>query len=295
MTTVNKAFSPSNIFQGAADVWLGIGAPASAVPPVEYTNTLQLNSLGEPPDSNTTGSMLTAAVGTTGSGGSGYAIGDYLLMNAGGAVLRVASVSSGAVTAFNIIHPGSGYSVANNQAVTALTGVGTSVTVNVTAIQAGIHLGATDGPASLSISPKFNEIRADAHAAPIDVAFVSQSCEIDITIKEMVLKNFDRYFAGLLSGKYFNLVAGSTNPAADFLQIGSQRSSAMQTFTLMMIAPRRDSTTGWLYVMAYKAYLKSSFPIAMDRKKETSIKLKFGCIADTSRVVQDQVLQIVRY
>src|SRR3954465_11041660 len=120
MTTVSKAFNPADIFQGPCDVWLGIGAPASATPPVEYTNTLQLTFDGLPSDSNTTGIMLTAGPGTTGSGGSGFAAGDMIQMTTGGAVLKVVTVSAGAILTLLVIHGGTGYSVANNQAANAV-------------------------------------------------------------------------------------------------------------------------------------------------------------------------------
>lgn len=298
MTTVSKGFSPSDIFQGPADAWLGIGAPASAVPPVEYTNTLQLNSAGEPADSNTTGGILTGTVGTTGSGGSGYVVGDYVSVTQTGAVngiLRVKTVSTGAILTFDVIRPGTGYSVANNLVIVTITGVGTGATGRVLTIEAAVNLGLTDGPASTNINPKFNEIMSDNFAAPVDVAFVSQACEIDIIVKQTNLRRIQRYFAGLNTGAYFDLLAGSTNPACDLLQIGSSRSSASQVSTLMLIAPRRDSATGWMYMLAYRAYLAGSIAPIFDRKKETTYKLKFKCLADTSRAATDQVLQIVRY
>lgn len=211
MPTVAKAFSPADIFQGPADLWLDLGAPVSAVPPVQYTNTLQLDATGAPPDSGS----------------------------------------------------------------------------------AGVNLGLTEGPCSVSIHPKFNEIRADQFAAPVDAAFVSLACEIDFNIKELNLARFPKYFAGILTGTYTDVTAGA-NPACDFLQIGSNKSSQAQLHTLMLIAPRRDVANKWIYVFAYKTYLKSAITLPLDRKKETVIKLKFGCIADTARVAKDQVLQMIR-
>lgn len=212
MPTVAKSFTPADIFQGPADLWIDLGAPASAVPPVQYTNTLQLNGSGEPPD----------------SGASGF------------------------------------------------------------------NVGLTEGPCTVNINPKFSEIRADQFAAPVDAAFVSLASEIDFAVKETQLSKFPKYFAGILTGTYSNLGAGGTNPAADFLQIGSNKSSQAQLHTLMLIAPRRDVASKWLYVFAYKAYLKSAISLQLDRKKETVIKMKWGCIADPARVAKDQVLQIVR-
>lgn len=212
MPTVAKSFNPADIFQGPADIWIDIGAPPSAVPPVQYTNTLQLNASGEPPDSGSS----------------------------------------------------------------------------------GIHLGLTEGPCSLSIMPKFNEIRADNFAAPIDAAFVSLACEVDFGVKEFNLVRIPKYFSGLTTGKYSNLGAGSANPAADLLQIGSSASATANFHTIMLISPRRDAAGKYLYLFAYRTFVKSSLAFHFDRKKETVIKLKVACIADPARIAKDQVLQIVR-
>ena len=212
MPTVSKAFTPSDIFQGPADIWLDIAAPASAVPPVLFTNTLQLNASGEPPDSGV----------------------------------------------------------------------------------AGVSLGLTEGPCAVSIAPKFNPIRADQFAGDVDAAFVSLGCEIDFSIKETNLLKMPKYFSGILTSIYTNLSAGSSNPAADMLQIGSNKSSQAQVHTILMIAPRRDVASKWMYVMAYRCYLKGVISLAFDRRKETVIKTKWGCIADPARVPKDQVMQIIR-
>ncbi len=207
-----KSFTPADILQGPADIYLDVQAPASAVPPVQYTNTLQLDASGQPPD--------------------------------GGAL--------------------------------------------------GIHLGLSEGPASISIHPKFSEIRADQFAGPIDVAFVSLECEIDFAIKESSLTRIQKFFAGVLTGTYASLPIGVTNPAADFLQIGSAKTSAVNLHTLLLITPDRGTAAKWAYVMAYKAYLASAVALPIGRSKETVLKLKWKLIADTARVAKDQVLQIVR-
>lgn len=211
MALVTKVFTPGNIFQGPADVYLDLGAPPSAVPPVQYTNTLTLDSSGQPSD--------------TGS--------------------------------------------------------------------AGIHLGLTEGPASLAWTEKFEEIRADQLAAAVDAAFISAMAEIDFNVKETNLSRLKKFFAGPNTGAYFDLPIGITNPAADMLQIGAMRSSAVQFHTLLLVAPRRDATGKYLYILAYRALLVSAIAAALDRKKETVYKLKFKCLADVSRVAKDQTMQIV--
>jgi hypothetical protein len=55
---VTIQFSPSNIWQGAADIYLDVAAPPSAIPPIIGTNTLVLNANGEPNDSGGNGIHL---------------------------------------------------------------------------------------------------------------------------------------------------------------------------------------------------------------------------------------------
>lgn len=84
-------------------------------------------------DINTKGGI---AMATLGAGGTGYVAGDTVTVD-GGAVLatvRVDTVAVGAVTAFTVLTIGSGYSVANNIATTAVTGIGTGFKVNITGI-----------------------------------------------------------------------------------------------------------------------------------------------------------------
>lgn len=211
MPVVTKTYTPANIIQGPADVFVDVAAPASAVPPVQGTNTLTIDLSGQPSDAGT----------------------------------------------------------------------------------AGFHIGLSEGPAVLSLTPKFEEIRADQFGAPVDAAFVSSETEIDLIVKETILTNLQKYFTSPL-GTYFNLATGITNSASDFLQVGSPKSSGATLRTLLLIAPRRDATSKFWYVLAYKAALKSALAMSLDRKKEATYKLKFYCIADPSRVASDQVLQIVK-
>lgn len=158
----------------------------------------------------------------------------------------------------------------------------------------GFHLGLTEGPCSISIQPKFNEIHADQFAGPIDVAYTSLACEIDFAVKEINLAKVPKYFTGLLTGSYFDLSAGAVNPAADMLQIGSSNATTANFHSVVLMAPIRGQTNKWLYVFAYKAYLKSSFSFQLSRSKESIVKLKMACVADATRQPRDQVLQVYR-
>jgi hypothetical protein len=215
--STTKIYTPANIIQGPADIFIDVAAPPSAVPPVQGTNTWAA-----------TGTYAIDATGQPSDAGS-----------------------------------------------------------------AGFHVGASEGPAVLSVTPKFEEIRADQFAASLDAAFVSLETEIDLVVKEAVLANLQKLFSSPL-GRYTNVTAGATNPAADFLQIGSPTSSAATLRTLLLVSPDRAASGKYWVLQAYKAALKSAVALEFQRSTAVTWKLKFYCIADTSRVLKDQVLQLVR-
>lgn len=208
---VTKVFTPADIWQGPADVYLDVAAPTSAIPPVAGTNTLTLDVSGQPTD----------------------------------------------------------------------TGA------------AGVHLGITEGPVMVDFQPGFHDILGDQLGAQVDAALVSLKGNIDFALKEMNFVNLVKYFGSSL-GTYTSLSAGSTNPAADFIQIGAPRSSQTTKHTLLLVSPRRDAAQKYGYVLAYRAILASAIASELSRAKENIWKLKFECLADTTRVASDQVAQIVK-
>jgi len=75
----------------------------------------------------------TATLGTT--HGTSYAVGDqFSITGVTGAIGQVTGVAAGVVTTFVIIQQGTGATVANNIATTALSGTGTGLTIDVTAL-----------------------------------------------------------------------------------------------------------------------------------------------------------------
>lgn len=71
---------------------------------------------------------------TSGSAGSGYAVGDLVTIGSTKTVIEVLTVSSGAVATFRVLLLGHGNSVANGVATTALTGSGTGLEFDISAV-----------------------------------------------------------------------------------------------------------------------------------------------------------------
>jgi hypothetical protein len=157
---------------------------------------------------------------------------------------------------------------------------------------AGVHLGLMEGPATITVTPKFAEILGDQFAAPVDAAFVSADFEVDFVAKEALLQTMQKYFSSTL-GTYTSVVAGA-NPAADFLQFGNENTCAITFHTIMFVSPDRSNVGKFYIVQAYKCFLASAVQTTFARVTQTTWKLKFKCIADTSRVMKDCVAQIVK-
>ncbi len=152
----------------------------------------------------------------------------------------------------------------------------------------GYHVGSVDGPTSISFTEKVNEIWDDQHESPIDAGFDSVDAEIDFNMKETNFSKLQKAFTSDDLGAYTSLAA------TEVLQIGGQFSSSKTLRSLLLVSQRRDVAGKFLYVMAYKTYLKSAIQMTFIRSKEIVYKLKFGVVADLSRVQGDELMQIVR-
>ena len=87
------------------------------------------------------GTIETITLGTTGSGGSGYSVGDLLSVTTGGTggIVKVATLSGDAVATFELMSAigtakGSGYTTGDDKATAFITGSGTGATVKILTI-----------------------------------------------------------------------------------------------------------------------------------------------------------------
>ncbi len=100
------------------------------------------------------GGIAAAAKGA--SGGTGYAADDTFLINggsAGNAVGKVLTVSGGAVQTLSILFVGSGYAVASGVTTTALSGGGSGLLINVTAVTSSLVEVVTGVAANPALEP----------------------------------------------------------------------------------------------------------------------------------------------
>lgn len=153
---------------------------------------------------------------------------------------------------------------------------------------AGFHVGSVEGPTSILITEKCNEILDDQHESPIDVAFDTIEAEIDLNMKETNLSRLQTLLTSAALGAYTSLANSQA------LQIGGQLDSSLSFVTLMLVSPRRDVAGKFIYAFVYKSFLNSAIAAALIRNKETVYKLKFRAVMDTARLAGDELMQIVR-
>src|SRR6266436_897304 len=153
---------------------------------------------------------------------------------------------------------------------------------------AGNHLGSVEGPTTIVITEKVNEILDDQHESPIDVAFDTVEAEIDITVKETNLSRLQRLMTS--SG----LSAYNALAATQAWQIGGQFDSSRSAVSILLVSPDRTAAGKFIYALAYKTYLNAAIKMDLHRTKEVVYKLKFRAIMDLTRVQGDELLQIVR-
>jgi hypothetical protein len=152
----------------------------------------------------------------------------------------------------------------------------------------GIHLGSVEGPTTISVTEKSNEIVDDQHESPIDVAFDYIEGEVDIAMKETNLSRLQTLLASGNLGAY-NALANS-----QVLQIGGQLDSSTSLISLLLVQPNRAVAGKFIYWLVYKCFLNSAVQLTFHRNKENVFKLKFRAVMDTTRVAGDELMQWVK-
>jgi hypothetical protein len=152
----------------------------------------------------------------------------------------------------------------------------------------GFHVGHIEAPTSIQITEKVNEILDDQHDGPVDVAFDQIAAEVDFIMKETNLSRLQQIING------GNLAAYNAISGHQVLQIGGQVSTTPGTTTLLMVSPRRDVPTKFIYALFYKVYIENPVSLTFTRSKESVYKVKARCLMDSTRVVGDELGQIIR-
>lgn len=279
MGTITKAYVSSNILVGPANLYLGVPPPSSHTPPTQ-ADEIALDANGQPATATTTVTSSTNAspiVVTV----SSTTFGSYTLKNG-----DIVSISGHLVNT----NANGTWTISSVTSTTfALVGsTGNGVGTSSGNILVGQHLGLTEGPTTLSVTPHFNEIRADQFESPIDAYLTKVEAEIDTVLLEYDPLTFQRWFSA----------DTVTNPAllanSRITTFGGQFTDASNLRTLMLVSPDRATVGRWIYVFAFRAYIASAIPLTFHRTAANTFKLKWKLVADFSRQPGDELLHQVR-
>ncbi len=155
-----------------------------------------------------------------------------------------------------------------------------------------VFAGATEGAATVLVSPKLDTVTADQVPAPIDVVMTGEAASIEVTLKESDLAKLKNFLVHgtFASGIDTGLPAGSQN----YEEIAFGGTMAIPKTSVAVISPRRDASAKFVISQLYHAYQAEAIQLPFQRGKETTYKVKFEGLADTSRPVGDQVGKIYR-
>lgn len=155
-----------------------------------------------------------------------------------------------------------------------------------------VFAGATEGAATLALTPKLEEITADQISGPLDVVMTGEAASIELTLKESDLAKLKYYIVhGTYStGTDTNLPSG----AQAFEEISFGGTLAIPRTSVAVVSPRRDADSKFVVSQLYQAYQANAVQLPFQRGKETTYKVKFEGLADPSRAVGDQVGKIYR-
>ena len=155
-----------------------------------------------------------------------------------------------------------------------------------------VFAGATEGAATVVLSPKLEEINADQVAAPIDVVMTGEAESIEITLKESDLAKLKHFIVhgSFSTGTDTGLPAG----AQAYEEISFGGIMSIPKTSIAVISARRDTSSKFVVSQLYSAYQAEAIQLPFQRGKETTYKVKFVGLADPARSAGDQVGKLYR-
>lgn len=155
-----------------------------------------------------------------------------------------------------------------------------------------LFAGATDGAATMVLTPKLTEITADQVTGPVDVVMTGEAASIEVTLKESDLAKLKNYIVhgSFSTGTDSSLPAGSQS----YEEISFGGLMAIPKTSVAVISARRDAAGKFVVTQLYQAYQAEAVQLPFQRAKETTYKIKFEGLADPARAVGDQVGKIYR-
>lgn len=276
MAVIAKAPTPANVWQGPIDLYIDLAAPTTHTPPTQ-ADEIALDGSGQPATLQlaVTGATNATPIQVTVGSAAGLANGDLVTVAAVGGNTNangIWTIGGLTGTTFNLLG-----SVGNS----AYTSGGT--------VNQGAHAGLLEGPTTVTVAPKLEDIGSDNFEGPHDAAGVSLGVEVDTVMKETDLA---KLLAMACNQNYGNFAYLANTQA---LQFGGVQSAAMKKRRLMFAGPNRNSSTKWIYFFLFAGYNDAPIQITFSRAKANLWKVKFVGLADLTRLAGDEVAHLVRF
>lgn len=257
MSTLPYLIDPNKIHQGPGNLWFNVAVPATGA-------RLEIGANGAP--LATSGAAWVAT--TT------YLAGSQIVDTNGNLQRAVNSGTSGATV------PASWGST-----IGAMTTDGT-VTWECIVLGAIYHAGAVEGAITNIFAPKIEGIMADQVVGPIDSVITAATAEIEVEMKETDMLKMANWFAGGIygAGTDTNLPTG----AQDYQELSFGGLLVVPKLSMAVISPRRNEAGKFVVAQLYKCYQAEQVSLAVQREKQTMVKIKFSGLFDATRPQGDQ-------
>jgi hypothetical protein len=155
-----------------------------------------------------------------------------------------------------------------------------------------LFAGATEGAATVVLTPKLETVTADQVPGPLDVVMTGEAESIEVTLKESDLDKLQHFIVhgAFATGTDTGLPAGSQT----YEEITFGGLVPIPKTSVAVISPRRDAAGKFVVSQLYQAYQAEAIQLPFQRGKETTYKVKFEGLADATRAAGDQVGKIYR-
>ncbi len=141
------------------------------------------------------------------------------------------------------------------------------------------HLGGTEGPVTLTVSPKVSFIRMDQFDAPVDATVESIEAKLEATMSQA---SVEKLALALAVGNY-TLTAGAHAQAT----FGG--TSQPPALCIAAIAPKRNDPTKAFGACLFRVHSMDGIEIATSRSKAATYKVTFTGMTDVTRTAGKQI------
>ncbi len=154
----------------------------------------------------------------------------------------------------------------------------TTLTPDATAHAGSIHLGATAGPITLTVTPKISMIKIDQADSPVGIFVESIEASLEAELSQVGVDKLQ-----------YGLGVGSYSAEAGYKQLTYGGSANPTPFCVAGIAPKRSDATKAIVGCLYRVMSTEGVEIKMSRKSAMTYKVKFTALSDPTRTAGKQM------